>query len=60
MVKILDKVNNLIESVFSAIQDKGLSAFNSISTFMTKFYAVSIFTLVFLLTLSSFGKYLNS
>ena len=59
MDKILDKVNNFIESVLTAIEDKGLAAFDSISTFMTRFYAVSIFAFVFLLALSSFGKYLN-
>lgn len=59
MGKILDKINNFIESVLNTLEDKGLVAFDSISTFMAKFYAVSIFTLVFLLTLSSFIKYIN-
>ena len=54
MDKILDNVNNFIESILSTLEDKGLAAFNSISVFMDKFYAVSIITFVFLLALSSF------
>jgi hypothetical protein len=59
MDKILDNVNNFIESVLNTLEDKGLVAFDSISTFMAKFYAVSIFALVFLLTISSFIEYIN-
>jgi hypothetical protein len=59
MNKILDNVNNFIEFILASVEDKSLAAFNSISSFMTRFYAVSIFAFVFLVTLSSFGMYLN-
>ncbi len=59
MNKILDNVNNFIELILNRLEETGFSAFDSISAFMIKFYAISIFTSIFLVSLSMLIIYIS-
>ena len=59
MNKILDNVNNFIELILNRLEETGFSAFDSISALMIKFYAISIFTIILLVSLSILILYIS-